>query len=223
MYFSKIALRRDAALTTYTARGLTGDGYRSHQVLWRLFEKGKQQQRDFLYRHVDSTSWPCFFLVSTHRPQDERGVWTIQVKDYAPRLMTGQRLAFSLRANPVVTKPGQHGKPVRHDVIMNAKKQRQSHQSTTIHQGTLLQDIGRPWLEARAAKHGFRLELVRVDGYQQHHVRKSRAPSIRFSTLDFNGLLTVTEPEPFQHALFYGIGPAKGFGCGMLLIRRAEV
>ena len=40
------------------------------------------------------------------------------------------------------------------------------------------------------------------------------------STLDFSGLLTVTAPEKFLSALYGGIGPAKGFGCGLLLVKR---
>ncbi|MEA2080768.1 MAG: type I-E CRISPR-associated protein Cas6/Cse3/CasE [Pseudomonadota bacterium] len=44
---------------------------------------------------------------------------------------------------------------------------------------------------------------------------------INFSTLDYSGLLTVTDPELFKAALFQGIGPAKAFGCGLLLVRPA--
>ena len=43
---------------------------------------------------------------------------------------------------------------------------------------------------------------------------------ICFSTLDFSGLLTVADPEKFLSTLYGGIGPAKGFGCGLLLIKR---
>ena len=42
-----------------------------------------------------------------------------------------------------------------------------------------------------------------------------------YSTLEFDGILAVTEPEVFiEKCLFSGIGPAKGFGCGVMLVRR---
>ncbi|MCI5220551.1 MAG: type I-E CRISPR-associated protein Cas6/Cse3/CasE, partial [Candidatus Electrothrix sp. LOE2] len=44
--------------------------------------------------------------------------------------------------------------------------------------------------------------------------------NIQFSLLDLSDRLTVTDPNVFTRALFRGIGPAKGFGCGLLLVRR---
>ena len=221
MYFSKIELRHDTDVIAHIAHTSTLDDYRLHQVLWQLFKGDGQVQRNFLYRRVESSNWPCFYIVSAHKPVDNQGVWTIQMKDYKPRLIAGQCLAFSLRANPVVTKPGGHGKPVRHDVIMNAKRQLQAESEVAVNQGELIQQAGHDWLQTRAVKHGFRLEQVRVDAYQQHQLRKARGEHpIRFSTVDFNGVLTVMEPEQLCQTLFTGIGPAKGFGCGLLLVRR---
>jgi CRISPR system Cascade subunit CasE len=55
---------------------------------------------------------------------------------------------------------------------------------------------------------------VVAEDYQQHHFKKR---GIKISTLDFQGLLEVTEPELFiQKVLYKGIGPAKAFGCGLL-------
>ncbi len=45
-------------------------------------------------------------------------------------------------------------------------------------------------------------------------------PYIRFSTLDFEGILTVENTNEFTRMLFAGIGPAKAFGCGLMLVRR---
>jgi CRISPR system Cascade subunit CasE len=42
---------------------------------------------------------------------------------------------------------------------------------------------------------------------------------IQFTTLDFHGVLRIANPEQFLHTLFTGIGRAKGFGSGLLLIK----
>jgi CRISPR system Cascade subunit CasE len=59
---------------------------------------------------------------------------------------------------------------------------------------------------------------LRVDGYRIWWQRSNRGISL--STLDFEGSLTVTDPADFLNALLSGIGPAKAFGCGLLLVRR---
>lgn len=216
MYFSRIELRHDAHAVNRAGRALGGDGYRLHQALWRLFQG---ENRDFLYRRVESEHWPCFYIVSAHPPQDREELWSIQVKDYDPRLVAGQRLAFSLCANPVVTKTGSTGKPVRHDVVMDTKTtSRQTGEA--IAQAELIQEAGYSWLSRRAGKNGFQLEALRVGGYRQHRLLKARGRNpIRFSTLDFDGVMTVMEPDRLRRTLFDGIGPAKAFGCGLLLVR----
>ena len=41
-----------------------------------------------------------------------------------------------------------------------------------------------------------------------------------FSTLDFEGLLTVSDPGTFLSSIVRGFGAAKAYGCGLMLIRR---
>jgi CRISPR system Cascade subunit CasE len=221
VYFSKIELRREADRLARVAHAVTQDGYRLHQALWNLFQAPPGAPRDFLYRRLETADWPSFYVISARQPVDTRDVWAIQSKVYTPQLVAGQRLAFSLCANPVVTKLGPYGKPVRHDVIKNAKQQRENHADPPIPLGTLMANEGENWLQARAARCGFHLDQVRVEGYRQHQFRKVRGGDwVKFSTLDFDGLLTVVDPEPFGHTLLTGLGPAKGFGCGLLLVRR---
>lgn len=205
---------------------LGGGGYRIHQRVWDLFGDRDAKSRDFVYR-VEDDGGLGIYLVSGRKPINDEGLWEIRTKPYEPRIRAGERLAFSLRANPVRTKKtGENGKHARHDVIMDAKLRRRAEgipgqESSAI--ADLVQDQGVAWLQSRAGRYGFELNgnPVRVDGYRQHRLSrgKGNAP-IRFSTLDFNGLLTVTDPTTFIHALFNGIGPAKAFGCGLCMVRR---
>jgi len=226
MHFSKIELRQDRSATVRLARLVCRNGYRLHQSLWELF-KDEGQRRSFLYRRMEGREWPGFYVVSNRQPLDTADLWNIQVKDYAPKLTAGMRLAFSLCANPVITRRTADGnKAARHDVVMDAKNRLKKDGAADEHRFSpteLTQFVGFSWLAARAEKHGFTVqeELVRVEGYQQHRLYKPRGSQpICFSTIEFNGLLTVTDPEGFQQALYYGIGPAKAFGCGLLLVRR---
>lgn len=227
MYFSKALLQEDAANLKELANLAVRDGYRMHQYLWRLFEGNAQQGRDFIFRHEDISNLPCFYIVSAREPRDKEGLWDIKLKEYSPLLVSGDQLAFRLRANPIVTRSvGMDSKTARHDVVMDAKSKLKSdgipkEQWPPLPE--LIQSAGFQWLDARAEKLGFaiRESQVRVDGYQQHRLHKARqSRPIRFSTLEFNGVLTVTEPERFQQALYEGIGPAKGFGCGLLMVKR---
>jgi len=87
----------------------------------------------------------------------------------------------------------------------------------------LIHQAGMEWLQKRAERHGFSFvpKQVHVDDYQQHRAaKKGGQKPIRYSTLDFTGLLTVTDATCFRQALTQGIGPAKAFGCGLLLVRR---
>ena len=83
----------------------------------------------------------------------------------------------------------------------------------------MIQQTCLEWLQVRAVAHGFKVENVSVDAYQQNI---AGAREIRFSTVNFSGELLVTDPERFQRVLFSGLGHAKAFGCGLLLVRNTE-
>lgn len=226
MYFSKAELRPDAAARDLAPLAL-GDGYAAHQLIWRLFADDSDRRRDFLYRAETERQRPVFYIVSARPPEDRDGLWAVQTKPYAPRLATGQALAFRLRANPVrARREAKDGPLRRHDVVMDLKtRMRAADPSAPLPAlPALVQEAGYRWLAERGAKHGFRVDegALRVDGYRQHRLYKGRQRErIQLSTLDFDGVLTVTDPTALVEALYQGLGPAKGFGCGLLLVRRA--
>lgn len=226
MYFSKVSLQQYDLDAQQLATQVCRDSYRSHQILWRLFGTPEQKTREFLFRQDDSQSWPTYFVLSQRPPDDSIALWNVQSKQYAPQLQHGQSLAFSLRANAIVSRKNDAGKSVRHDVVMDLKK-RSGYQKQPANErppmGWLAQTAGIEWLQRRSEANGFEIEAdqVRVDGYRRHRSYQARTKTpIEFSSLDFDGILNITDPERFQNALFNGIGPAKGFGCGLLLVRR---
>ncbi|SFX34278.1 type I-E CRISPR-associated protein Cas6/Cse3/CasE [Marinospirillum alkaliphilum] len=62
-------------------------------------------------------------------------------------------------------------------------------------------------------------DVFQCTGYLQHGLtRKSEAA--RFSSVDLTGQVTVEDPQMFIKEWSAGIGRAKAFGCGLMLIRR---
>lgn len=118
-------------------------------------------------------------------------------------------------------------KVIRHDVVMEAKTRidfKNLSPENRPHVATLIQEAGLDWISSKSMEYGFSVvkSATRADGYQQHRFfKKKGSKPVSYSSLEFDGLLTVTEPEIFiEKCLFNGIGPAKGFGCGLMLVRR---
>lgn len=226
-YLSKIELRRDLSAREL-GRAIPANGYAEHQVIWKLASGGRDEPRDFLFRRDQVGQWPTFFLLAPREPSAGSYHWTIQSKPYAPKLKDGQRLAFALRANPVRSRHeprGERGgRRIRDDRIMDAKRQEQElDPSERSSQAELVQREGPSWLRERAEANGFAVEALCVDDYRQHRLyKRGSAQPIQFSTLDYQGVLSVTDPDLLLTALQKGIGPAKAFGCGLLLVRRVE-
>ncbi len=226
-YFSRVSIDPASVNATRLAQEVCANGYREHQHLWRLFEVDPDAKRDFLFRREQpSGGFPHFYLLSDRQPQHDEGVWRIETKEYRPVIRNGQRLSFTLRANPVVTRRGENGRQQRHDVVMDLKHRtgyQKLPKSERSSLACLIEEAGQAWLRARAETNGFSFASgeLRVDGYDQHQaLKKGHGNPIRYSTLDYVGLLTVEDVDLFQQALIHGIGSAKAFGCGLLLVRR---
>ena len=52
--------------------------------------------------------------------------------------------------------------------------------------------------------------------------REGARHPVTFSEIDYEGVLTVTDPEKLTAALFGGIGRARAYGCGLMLVRPAR-
>jgi len=225
MYMSRISLKPDANKSPAFWRSLE-DIYQTHRVLWSLFADADARKRDFLYRCEEKRGGVVFFVVSDREPRDTRGLWQIESKTYQPQLNTGQRLAFVLRANPIRSKKDADKRQHRHDVIMEAKtrlKQAGQSEGARPPENEIVQEEGCRWLATRGLQYGFSVNEgeVRVDGYRQHRLFKPKGDhQVRFSTVEITGVLTVADTERFRNALNKGVGPAKGFGCGLMLVRR---
>ena len=95
-----------------------------HRLVWTLFDDAPDRRRDFLWRDTNSGSLGAeggsFLTLSARQPRGRLGLFELECKPFAPALAPGDRLAFALCANPVITRRDPAtGRPPRRDVVMD--------------------------------------------------------------------------------------------------------
>jgi CRISPR system Cascade subunit CasE len=214
-FISRLALRRDSGAIGAITRLLRDDMSpgRAHGLIWTLFADDADRKRDFLFRRGGPRSPDGDFLVvSTRPPRDGFDLWRIETKPYDPRIETGQKLMFKLRANPTVTRAGK-----RHDMVMDLKRRLGTPRD--VSNAELWEQCGDAWLRARAPRLGFDLHFCRADGHDIHKFSRPGAPTATVASLDLSGAIEVTKPERLRAALFDGVGHGKAWGCGLFLLK----
>ena len=223
LWLSRARLRRDSASIGALSRLLVpeGDGPRAaaaHRLVWALFADVPERRRDFLWREEGPGR---FMTLSARLPLPVADLFDVDSSSFEPNLARGDRLGFTLRANPVVSHaaaPGERGK--RQDVVMDALYAVPKGERAPV-RFKFATRAGLAWLARQGTAHGFAPGEVAVDGYETMRVPRDQLKPIRFSQIEFTGSLTVTEPAAFLAAVATGFGRARAFGCGLMLIRRA--
>lgn len=144
-------------------------------------------------------------------------------------LRKGQTVAFSLRANP--TK--RIAKPSKGDVILKGKRAallREEAQVDWLVRKGDEREKGCPGgfeilAKETQVQHDETRQIVHVNttpegkqtGYKKDEKGEHRMTHL---TVRFDGLLRITDPDAFRETLIRGIGPAKAFGCGLMLVKR---
>lgn len=225
-YFSLVQLQRHSPEARGQLRDLSrnGDAYRDHCLVWKLFP-GESRDRDFLFRRRQKRGDLSYYVVSQRPPQLVPELFTIQTKPYEPRLARGEWIRFELQANPTVCRKfgsaaeGERRRSRRHDVLMDAKKAAK----LAANGNDLMEEAALVWLLDQAGKWGIEVQRqsVLTNGYTQHQL-KAKGRAIQFSSLDYCGAAKVADPALLTTALLQGVGHARAFGCGLLLVRRMK-
>jgi CRISPR system Cascade subunit CasE len=165
---------------------------------------------------------PQFFVLSKTPPDKHHVLFATQSKEFNPKFYKGQRLAFKLRVNPTVCLKNESGKSKRHDVLMHAKYQARQEGITSQNQIKLLMDeAAKNWItnQKRLDEWGVTLDaLPDIECYSQHKSEKKNH-TVKFSSVDYQGILTITDPKRFSAQYEKGFGRAKAMGCGLMLVR----
>ena len=224
-YLSRATLRRNQqtikALSPLLLDNAEGPSSTGHNLMWSLFCDTPERTRDFLWRE---SRQGIYYILSARPPVDQHALFDLaEPKEFAPALGAGDRLRFSLRANPVVRRlVGDKKHATKHDVVFDALRKQET-EKRAAHRHAVIQEQGFEWLARQGRGAGFAVEQreVGIDGYAQHQISRAKSRQMAFSTLDFEGVLTVEDPSRFLSAVLRGFGAAKAYGCGLMLIRRA--
>ncbi len=191
------------------------DSYAWHKALWDCFPDQPDKKRNFLTRIDEHQGYFTVWIVAQSEPV--RPEWCPETKydskKIAPAFLSHQLYSFDLRVNPTraLVRHDENGRPV-----LNLNGKRKSSKRIPIVKEEELQI----WLERKASSGGFRisdaypLEIERMtEDYFSQKRNKAWHGSVRF-----RGMLEVTDHSLFEKTYYTGIGGAKGFGFGLLLL-----
>jgi CRISPR system Cascade subunit CasE len=223
LFLSRISLRTDPSVATLAPILLHSGGRHrseaSRRLMWTLFADHPDRTRDFLWREDEARR---FYVLSSRPPLDRHALFTVETKAFEPALSSGDRLMFSLRANATVSRPrGDKRAGKRDDVVMAALSLVPQSERAGARQEIIRRE-GLAWLRRQGNAAGFSFDErdVAVDGYEPLTIRDSGSSALRLSVIEYDGLLTVSEPQAFLAKLAGGFGRGKAFGLGLMLVRR---
>ena len=183
-----------------------------------LFANPPDRPRDFLWREESPDR---LTTLSARPPTPRTELLETSSRALSPRFVAGDRLGFTLRASPMVARPGGCGhRGDRYDVVMEALRAMPRDSGLGARLGTVTA-AGCEWLARQGRMHGFEVDPdLRTDGYRPVGFLRESGARARFSQLNLTGSLVVTDPALFVPALLAGFGRARALGYGLMLIRR---
>ncbi|MBL3591275.1 MAG: type I-E CRISPR-associated protein Cas6/Cse3/CasE [gamma proteobacterium endosymbiont of Lamellibrachia anaximandri] len=181
--------------------------YQWHQKLWTLFDAPNDSRAFLFHLEQTSTKQSQLLLLSSQEaicqvPQ----IRVLQQKEVDYHLKSGQKLAFRLRANPIKT------------IKDERKRTNQKNEIKSCRVPLVREDEQIAWLTRKLGPAAKLQECFIQEKENLYFRKKNRAGKI--AQVTFEGTLEIIDPDEFTQLILRGIGPAKAFGCGLLLIRR---
>lgn len=140
----------------------------------------------------------------------------VDSKPYSPQIVEGETLRFVMFSDVSKSRFTRGSRGERFDPIAEAKL---ADADRTYQE--IAEALAPDWLQRKGKNHGFDpVDISKMDYKQTRFVRPRDGQSLRFTVIDFEGVLVVTDKEKFTDCLISGIGRGKAFGLGALLVRR---
>lgn len=200
MYLSQIKLN----LRSRDARWDLGDRFELHRTILAGFPQALPSDERVLFRVEQGMRGQSFVTVivqSIHAPnwkQVEKMARhnylaeTPQIRLVEPHVQGGQRLPFRLQANATIKRDGKRHALQDDEALMT-------------------------WLIRKSQQHGFLVDVMDVRINKLGKVLGEKRKRV-WGAVQYDGILTISQPDAFTSALRDGIGSAKAFGFGLLSI-----
>ncbi len=190
-FLSQIELKWTWALK----QGL-GDLYRLHQWIWDELPDDPSARRDFLFRSDVMDGMLRVLLLSSRIPASG-SVPAWRTTEISKSFLGHGAYRFQLRANPTFRRNEDHR---RLAIFGDAK----------IHE----------WFIRKFNGAGCEVQGLETSAPRKLQFRKSGDEHLgTLFSVDASGVLVVHDEDAFRAAFDAGIGPAKGFGFGLLLLQ----
>ena len=170
------------------------DPYKLHQWIWNALPDDPDAKRDFLFRSDVKGGVLRILLLSARvpAPTDDTAWKTTEVSE---TFLGHGTYRFQLRANPTF-------------------RRRSDRRRLAIFDEAEIRD----WFARKFADAGCEVQDLETKALQRHQFKKDGKTGTVCS-VDASGILIVHDEATFRTAFDAGIGPAKGFGFGLLLLQ----
>lgn len=197
-YVSRVRVGKGEA-----ARLHLSDPYVWHQQLWRAFPGKDGELRKFLFRIDDRREAFRVLVLSPEPPVvPDWGRW--EVRKVAEGFLSHDQYIFQVRANPTI----------KHVVRDAAGERKKNGRRTGIYDSEKL----RAWIGRKALQSGIEiLDCSAGPPIHSYFVKERRRG--KHIAVDFQGALRVKDRAAFEKTFHTGIGPAKAFGFGLLILQ----
>lgn len=212
--------------------GISDDIYTWHQKLWECYPDDPDAKRDFLTRIDQLEGAYRFWVLSQRKPMCPQ--WcpsdSIAIKEISSSFLTHRYYAFDLKANPTKTivQRGSNGETQYRN---NGKRKHGKRvplvkpdelREWLIQKGIIRSVICRKNEPKIEIPGGFRIvetkdRPLEIRPMAESHFRKKEHSAFH-GGVQFRGILEVTDSDHFVKTYQAGIGSAKGFGFGLLLL-----
>ena len=175
------------------------DPYKLHQWIWDTLPDDPNAKRDFLFRS-DVSHRILRVLLLSERVPGESGEAPWRTTEVSPTFLGHGTYRFQLRANPTFRRASDHRR-------------------LAIFDEAALRD----WIARKFGAAGCEVGDLELSAPRKLQFRKGGGT--RPGTLcavDASGTLVVHDEAAFRAAFDAGIGPAKGFGFGLLMLQPTQ-
>lgn len=187
------------------------DSYAWHRAVWKAFPGRDRELRDFLTRLDQRPDGFRLLIVSPEPPM--RPDWcprdpeSWKTKPIPAAYFTRRRYAFQLCANPT--------KKIRKELPDGSRTKNGRRVPLRTREELVA------WIQRKGDEGGFTVDEATLRTFsrgREYFEKTKNGQSGLHSAVEFAGVLTVTDPAEFHKSFTVGIGSAKAFGFGLLVI-----